>query len=87
MEDNEEIAKTISEIQRFMKVTNDRILRLEEKVAKLVASSPNAQSLHGLKEIANESSSLGKSLGETRGKSLGGQMSITDYPHRHPQSE
>ncbi len=87
MEDNEEIAKTISEIQRFVKVTNDRILRLEEKVAKLVASSPNAQSLHRLKEVANESSSLGKSLGEIQGKSLGGQMSVTDYPHRHPQSE
>ena len=87
MEDNEEIAKTISEIQRFMKVTNDRILRLEEKVAKLVASSPNSQSLHGSKEATSENSSLGKSLGETHGKSLGGQMSITDYPHRHPQSE
>lgn len=84
MEDNEEIAKTISEIQRFMKVTNDRIIRLEEKVAKLVASSPNSHSLHG---STNENSSLGKSLGEARGMNLGGQMSITDYPHRHPQPE
>lgn len=87
MEDNEEIAKTISEIQRFMKVTNDRMLRLEEKVAKLVASSPNSRSLHGSDESATDSSSLGKSLGETHGKSLGGIVSATEYPHRHPQSE
>jgi hypothetical protein len=84
MEDNEEIAKTISEIQRFMKVTNDRIIRLEEKVAKLVAGSPNSQSLHG---STNENSSLGKSLGEARGMNLGGIVSATNYPHRHPQSE
>jgi hypothetical protein len=87
MEDNEEIAKTISEIQRFMKVTNDRMLRLEEKVAKLVASSPNSHSLHGSTGATNENSSLGKSLGETHGKSLGGIVSATEYPHRHPQSE
>ena len=87
MDDNEDLDKTISEIQRFMKVTNDRILRLEEKVAKLVVSSPNSQSLHGSKEATSENSSLGKSLGETHGKSLGGIVSATEYPHRHPQSE
>jgi len=87
MDDNEDLDKTISEIQRFMKVTNDRILRLEEKVAKLVVSSPNSQSLHGSKEATSENSSLGKSLGEAHGKSLGGIVSTTEYPHRHPQSE
>ena len=87
MEDNEEIAKTISEIQRFMKVTNDRMLRLEEKVAKLVASSPNSHSLHGSDEAAIDSSSLGKSLGEAHGKSLGGIVSATNYPLRRPQPE
>lgn len=87
MDDNEDIAKTISEIQRFMKVTNDRILRLEEKVAKLVVNSPNSQSLHRSTGATSENSSLGKSLGEARGKSLGGIVSATEYPHRHPQPE
>lgn len=85
MEDNEEITKTIFEIQRFMKVTNDRILRLEEKVAKLVTVSPNSHSVHGAKEITNETGSLGKSLGETRSGSLGGAVTISNYPLRNPQ--
>jgi hypothetical protein len=73
MDELDELAKTVAELQRFLRVANDRILRLEERVAKLVASSPNSHTIHG---APNSGSPLGKSLGE---------MTTTDYPVRLPR--
>ena len=85
MEEYDELSKTVQDLQRLLNVANQRIERLEQKVTKILVSSPTAQGIHGptnpQPDEAKHDSSLGKSLGQMRERIT----SITRFPLRLPE--